>query len=175
MSNLTELILPAWETNARVTAQLVRALPAAVLRLPIPGLPRRTPGSIGVHLHDCRCRWIRTLGEPFGIPAPPLLGAAWKGKGELLRALRVSGRSMASLLALGCEHDGGIPATSRYVWRNLALDVGHVLTYFVAHEAHHRGQLLLAARQLGHPVPKTASDDLWWWKPIPSTRRSRKR
>ena len=32
-----------------------------------------------------------------------------------------------------------------FAWRNLALDVGHVLTYFVAHEGHHRGQLVLLA------------------------------
>jgi uncharacterized damage-inducible protein DinB len=53
--------------------------------------------------------------------------------------------------------------------------VGHILTYFVAHEAHHRGQLLLVARQLGHPVPKAASGHLWWWKPAPAGGRSRGR
>jgi hypothetical protein len=44
---------------------------------------------------------------------------------------------MASLLALGIERDGQIPPTAAYAWRNLPLDVGHVLAYFVAHEGHH--------------------------------------
>jgi uncharacterized damage-inducible protein DinB len=35
----------------------------------------------------------------------------------------------------------------------------------VAHEAHHRGQLALLARQLGVPVPEAARNDLWQWKP----------
>jgi uncharacterized damage-inducible protein DinB len=40
----------------------------------------------------------------------------------------------------------------------------HFLNYFVAHEAHHRGQLILIARQLGHRVPKQIVDGVWQWK-----------
>jgi len=35
----------------------------------------------------------------------------------------------------------------------------------VAHEAHHRGQLILASREMGHPLPKKVTDGLWWWQP----------
>jgi hypothetical protein len=45
------------------------------------------------------------------------------------------------LLALALERAAQIPPTPAYVWRNLPLDVGHVLTYFVAHEGHHRRAL----------------------------------
>ena len=53
-----------------------------------------------------------------------------------------------------------------------ALDVGHLLTYFVAHESHHRGQLALLARQFGAPLPAAARSGLWQWKP-PRRRRRR--
>jgi uncharacterized damage-inducible protein DinB len=46
--------------------------------------------------------------------------------------------------------------------------VHHVLTYFVAHEAHHRGQIVMVARQTGHRLPRAVIDGLWQWKGRPS-------
>jgi uncharacterized damage-inducible protein DinB len=70
---------------------------------------------------------------------------------------------MISLLTLGCDHGGTIPASSAYTWRNLPLDVGHVLAYFVAHEGHHRGQIVMLARQLGYRLPAQVTGGLWHW------------
>jgi uncharacterized damage-inducible protein DinB len=64
---------------------------------------------------------------------------------------------------LGLEADNQVPPSSTYTWRNLPLDVGHALTYFVAHEAHHRRQVVLIARQLGHRLPSSLTNGLWQW------------
>ena len=82
---------------------------------------------------------------------------------ELAAALNRSSRGILRLLALGCDHGGRIPATRSYVWRNLALDVGHVLSYFVAHEGHHRGQIVMLGRQLGFRLPAQVTSGLWLW------------
>ena len=169
------LIVPAWTTNARVTTDLVRALPIRVFWAPIPGFPRRTVRMMAAHLHNSRCGWLRTLGQPLGIQVPRQFDPAWEGKPDLVRALRQSGDAMEALFLMACQRSGHLPATARYAWRNLALDVGHLLTYFVAHEAHHRGQLLLVARQLGMPIEKAAADRVWWWRPTPPRPRPRKR
>ena len=52
---------------------------------------------------------------------------------------------------------------STYIWRNLPLDVGHVLAYFVAHEAHHRGQIVLTARATGQRLPLEITNGLRRW------------
>ena len=79
-----------------------------------------------------------------------------------MAAYERSGSGMRSLLELGLRHGGSIPPTKKYVWRNLPLDVGHVLAYFVAHEGHHRGQIVMLARQTGCPLPEI-SGGIWQW------------
>jgi hypothetical protein len=81
-------------------------------------------------------------------------------------ALARSSTGMEALLKLGFAANGSIPPSSGYVWRNLSLDVAHVLTYFVAHEAHHRGQIVMVARQTGHRLPATTTSALWQWKMV---------
>ena len=156
-------ILSAWETNDRTTIFLVERLPAALWNVALPGEPRRTVRMLAAHLHNSRRGWLRTLGEPHGIDVPPAVDRRRVSRAQLVRALKHSGRAMASLLGFGLDHGGRIPATKKYVWRNLPLDVGHVLAYFVGHEGHHRGQLVMLARQLGHRLPREATDGLWQW------------
>lgn len=163
VSPLGDSILGAWSTNARVTAFLVGQLPAVLWEAAVPGTPRKTVRMMAAHLHNSRRAWIRTLGQPHGVEVPAPVDRFKVSRPELMRALKESGRGIADLLKLGLAHDGAIPPTPRYVWRNLPLDVGHVLTYFVAHEGHHRGQLVLLARQLGHRLPAEVKNGLWLW------------
>jgi uncharacterized damage-inducible protein DinB len=163
MPELRDIILDAWKTNNRVTILLVENLPPALWKAQVPGAPRRTVRTIAAHLHNSRCTWIRTLGKEFGLSVPVGVDRHRVSTRELVSALKRSGMDMLSLLEFGCKRDGRIPASKAYVWRNLPLDVGHVLTYFVAHEAHHRGQIVMLARELGHRLPSEVTNELWNW------------
>ena len=160
-------ILNAWSTNDRTTIFLVERLPDALWRASVPGSPRRTIRMLAGHIHNARCMWIKTLGEPHGIEVPLSVDRRRVSRAQLIHALERSGQGIARLLAFGLEHDGRIPPTAAYAWRNLPLDVGHVLSYFAAHEGHHRGQIVMLARQLGHRLPGEVTGGLWQW-----TRRS---
>ena len=48
----------------------------------------------------------------------------------------------------------------RSTWQDFPTDLEHYLTYFVAHEAHHRGQLVMLARQLGKRLPAEVTNGL---------------
>jgi uncharacterized damage-inducible protein DinB len=158
-----DTILAAWRTNARVTAFLVEHLPAPLWTAAIPGAPQRTIRMIVAHIHNARCMWIRTLGQEHGVSVPPSVNRRTVTRRQLLPALRRSSDGIHSLLSLGSDRGGQLPPSAAYVWRNLPLDVGHVLTYFVAHEGHHRGQIVLVTRQLGHRLPSTVTNGLWQW------------
>jgi uncharacterized damage-inducible protein DinB len=156
-------LLAAWQTNNRVTVYLVERLPTELWRAPLPGAPRRTVGMMAAHLHNSRCRWIRTLGGELGVVEPKRVEIRRVTRRQLIPAFRRSGEGILALLRIGCERGGTIPPSALYTWRNLPLDVGHVLTYFVAHEAHHRAQIVMAARALGTRLPKEVTEGLWAW------------
>jgi uncharacterized damage-inducible protein DinB len=156
-------ILGAWETNNRVTIFFVEKLPAAIWAAGVPEVPRRTIRSIAAHIHNCRCGWIRTLGWDLRVPAPARVDPFRASRRDVARALVRSGKGLSRLLRIGLEKGGSLPRSSKYVWRNLPLDVASVLSYFVAHEGHHRGQIVMVARQLGHRLPESTVGGLWDW------------
>ena len=158
-----DMLLAAWRTNNRVTVFLFEQLPPELWRARVPGAPRRTVRMIAGHIHNARCMWIKTLGKEHGIAVPRAVNRHKVGPKELISALGRSSRGIISLLALGYDRGGMIPSSSSYIWRNLPLDVGHVLTYFVAHEGHHRGQIVMLARQLGYRLPAEITGGLWQW------------
>ncbi|HEY1305649.1 MAG TPA: DinB family protein [Vicinamibacterales bacterium] len=171
--DLPASLLSAWRTNNRVTIELIERLPPAIWDLAIPGVvPQRTVRAIAAHLHNARCMWLKTLGGEHGITAPARVDHRLVNARQLVTALKRSSAGMEALLGLGLETGGQVPPSKGYVWRNLALDVGHVLTYFVAHEAHHRGQIIMVARQSGHRLPAAATAAVWQWRPIARTRRT---
>jgi uncharacterized damage-inducible protein DinB len=171
-SELQDTILAAWRTNSRVTSYLLEQIPATLWSATVPLVPSRTVRAIAAHVHNARCRWIKTLGGEHGIVAPRRVDQRAVTRQQLLPALTRSGRGIAALLQLGCESGGRIPPSRGYTWRNLSLDVGHVLTYFVAHEAHHRGQLVMAARQLDERLSNAVMAGLWRWRPRRSEEES---
>jgi uncharacterized damage-inducible protein DinB len=168
----TALLLDAWHTNTRVTTYLLERVPAELWAMPVPGLPRRTVRMIAAHLHNSRCVWIKALGKRSGIAAPLPVDRHRVSPAALLRALSRSSEGIAQLIELGAARGGSVP---RATWQNFPTDLEHFLSYFVAHEAHHRGQLVMIARQLGRPLPKEVTSGLWQWNRQRRAGRTRRR
>jgi uncharacterized damage-inducible protein DinB len=154
-------LIAAWRTNNRVTMYLIENLPAELWAIRVPGVPRRTVRMIAAHLHNARCMWIKMLGARHGIVVPRTVDLRRVRPPELLRALSRSSEGIIALIRLGVARGGAVP---RAAWQNFPTDLVHFLSYFVAHEAHHRGQLVMLARQLGHRLPAGVTAGLWQWK-----------
>jgi uncharacterized damage-inducible protein DinB len=41
-----------------------------------------------------------------------------------------------------------------------------MFAYMFAHEAHHRGQVIALARQLGYRLPEAAANGIWRWNEL---------
>lgn len=156
-----QALIDAWHTNQRVTSYLIENLPPELWSMTVPGNPRRTIRMIVAHIHNARCMWIKSIGASHGVKVPKTVDGRAVRPAELSRALARSSRGMIDLIRLGAARGGSIPPAA---WQNFPIDLVHFLTYFVAHEAHHRGQLCMLARQLGHRLPAEVINGLWQWK-----------
>jgi uncharacterized damage-inducible protein DinB len=156
-----QALIAAWRTSHRVTTYLIENLPPELWPKKVPGNPRRTVRMIAAHLHNARCMWIKMIGARHGIAVPRRVDGRSVPPSELAQALARSSDGIVALIRLGVARGGAVPAAA---WQNFPTDVVHFLSYFVAHEAHHRGQLCMLARQLGHRLPADVLAGLWQWK-----------
>jgi uncharacterized damage-inducible protein DinB len=160
-SNNAKELIAAWRTNHRVTIYLIENLPAQLWSQQVPGNPRRTVRTIAAHIHNARCIWIKMIGAGHGVLVPRRVDVRAVRPAELKRALERSSRGIIDLIRLGASRGGAVPAAA---WQNFPTDLAHFVSYFVAHEAHHRGQLVMLARQSGHRLPAEVMAGLWQWK-----------
>jgi uncharacterized damage-inducible protein DinB len=150
---VVDALLAAYATNDRINQFLIQKLPAEAWRMTPPGGKGRTIASMMAHIHNVRLAWLKSA-RP-GEPLPEKLEGEDFSPKDVMEALANSHRAIDGLLRSSLSGDGRI--------RGIKPDVASFLGYLFAHDAHHRGQASMLARQLGHPLPQSAMYGLWEW------------
>ncbi len=150
--NIEYKLTATWRMNCRLNLRLLDALTeeqlAATLR------PRgRAVTSYFVHIHMARFYWLERRARKLAARLEKIPGGA-APRAELRRALVESGKAME-------EFFSEIERTGKFRSSNLG-PIGF-LGYAIAHEAHHRGQILLHLKIAKLPVDKDSSYSLWNW------------
>ena len=71
------------------------------------------------------------------------------------RALGSSTKALNAVIGQAFASDGRV--------KGFKPDVAGFLGYLISHDAHHRGQIVMLARQVGYPLPQKAMFGMWEW------------
>ena len=151
-SQIPVALLNAFNTNNRINQYLIDNLPPAAWKAKPPDGKGRTIAAMVAHMHNVRVMWLKAA-KAEEVPAQ--LDRASVTPSQALRAMENSRHALSVVISRALESDGRI--------RSFRPDVAAFLGYLFAHDAHHRGQITMLARQLGHPLPQKAMFGMWEW------------
>lgn len=144
-------LLSAYAASARINQYLLEHLPARVWRMAPPD-GGRTIAALVAHLHNCGLRYLART-DRRGVPAE--LDRHRVTQAQAARALGAKGRAVVRIAGAALRTGARIVGFTG--------DAAHFLAYYMAHDAHHRGQIVLLARQLGAPIDQDTMIGMWQW------------
>jgi uncharacterized damage-inducible protein DinB len=165
LAELRDVLLEIYAVNDAMNQLLLSHLDPRAWRAEPPGRKRngRSIASIFAHLHNCRLVWIRDSAPH--LKCPKSLDPA---RCTMKQAAAAHKRSAAECLrmlndALSFEAKRKVTRFSRGSWTRMWPAGATMFGYMFAHEAHHRGQIIMLAHQLGYRLRVPAAYGIWHW------------
>jgi uncharacterized damage-inducible protein DinB len=149
---ISDALLAAYATNNRINIYLVRNLTDEAWRAKTADGKGRDIASIVAHMHNVRLMWLKAAGA---TELPEKLEPRTLERQQAMDALDASFRAIEATLRLSLQGDGRI--------KSFKPDAASFFAYLVAHDSHHRGQIAMLARQLGHPISQSVMFGMWEW------------
>jgi len=152
VKQLPQALLNAFDTNNRINQYLIDNLPQEAWNAKHPDGKGRTIAAMVAHMHNVRVMWLKAAKSD---EIPEQLDRTTVMPEQAVKALETSREALTALAGRSLESDGRI--------KGFRPDVAGFIGYLIAHDAHHRGQIAMLARQLGHPLPQKAMFGMWEW------------
>jgi uncharacterized damage-inducible protein DinB len=144
----------AWQKNNELNLFLLDAIPEGALEDRYADRTRTIAAQFA-HIHGVRLAWLKA-GDPEMVRGLiKFTRGTEPGREELRVALTASADAMTVHIERG-EAAGRVRG-----WQG---SPSTFLGYFLAHEAHHRGLIMVALRLSGHRPPQEVVYGLWDWQ-----------
>jgi uncharacterized damage-inducible protein DinB len=151
--SLPESLLNAFETNERINQFLLDNLPGEAWRATPPEKKGRDIAGMVAHMHNVRVMWLKAAAKGSAIPEQ--LDKAKVTPAQARKSLAESSTALTTVLRAALHSDGRV--------KGFRPDVAGFIGYLIAHDAHHRGQIAMLARQVGHPLSQKTMFGMWEW------------
>jgi uncharacterized damage-inducible protein DinB len=150
---VADAVLNAFAINDRINQYVIDNLTAEAWRAEPPDGKGREVAAIVAHMHNVRVMWLKASAK--GSKIPEQLDRHTVTPAQAKKALVQSHDALSAVLKSALESDGRI--------KSFKPDAAGFFGYLIAHDAHHRGQIAMLARQVGHALPQKAMFGMWEW------------
>jgi uncharacterized damage-inducible protein DinB len=149
----TKQFIETWEIHNRINLYLLNSIKEEYLT-DISASKGRNVGEQFAHIHNVRLMWLKAANPDLLKGQTKIEKETKISKKILSDELTKSAKAIASLLEIGFAEEkikGFKPHPAAF------------FGYIISHESHHRGQIMLALKQSGHPADQKIQYGLWEW------------
>ncbi len=155
MDDRREELLEACRTNNRINLILLDHITEEGLRCTLSTRGGRDVARQFAHLHNVRIWHLEKRAKDLVDGLETFASKDSPSRERLAEALAASALAVETFLGDVLE---GKPRR-----RGFKKGIFTTLSYFVAHESHHRGSILLTLKQSGHAVDRDVAYGIWDW------------
>jgi uncharacterized damage-inducible protein DinB len=148
-------LLEAWRTNNRINLFLFDKIDDEGMRATLSTRGGRDVARQFAHMHDVRVYHLEKRAKDLAEGLPVFKSKDHPDRRAVREALVVSGEAIEAFLAGLARGEKGRKGFKKGIATTLA--------YFVSHESHHRGSILLTLKVAGHKVDQDTAYAIWDW------------
>jgi uncharacterized damage-inducible protein DinB len=152
---MKEQLLDTWVIHHRMNLLMIDNITDAGMQKTLSTRGGRTIYLQFVHIHNVRMQWLEICAKDIFKKYMIMDKEAAFDRKIIRKALDGSAAGIQELLSRSWDDDGKVKGFKKGVLPLLA--------YFISHESHHRGNILLTLKQTGEKIPDTVKWGLWEW------------